>query len=339
MALRRKLRKAELRWRKNALSGLLGADELATVALEPEQGQVALAAGSRPQHFFRDKDGRRYLFKTAPDQLIAAELFASGLRARGGRACLPAGRRIVNLVDRGPTVGIVQPLIDHSGERLPLEPRRWSALQIETMLEEHPWEWVVGNLDSHVDQYVLVGPERLPFNIDWDHSLLDLDEPSPSRHDRRSAAVFPIRNLLYDDYVAGRLPLDFWGMAMQARRVSRISDAAIDALFDEHYLTLAAGGVVWADAERRRVREAVLTRKRTCGSVFDVFIEELRAERAAGARARGVPWRSARRLVSAARDAWQRFAIRVGHDRIVRPVLKAQREVLDAWYRLRRRVA
>ncbi len=100
MALRRKLRKAELRWRKDALSGLLDADELATVALEPEQGQAALAAGSRPQRFLRDKDGRRYLFKTAPDQLIAAELFASGLRARGGRACLPAGRRIVNLVDR-----------------------------------------------------------------------------------------------------------------------------------------------------------------------------------------------------------------------------------------------
>jgi hypothetical protein len=336
--VRHRLRKAELRWSRSALAGLPDDDALAQLQIEPETDAEELAAGSRPQRFFRDRAGRRYLFKTAPADHVAAEILVARFRALGGRPRLPVARRTLDLDDRGSTDGMIQPVIEHAGERLALETSEWSPLQVEAMLDEHPWEWVVGNFDTHVDQYVLVGPERLPFNIDWDHALMDLEGDAPTRHDRRSAAVFPLRNLLYGDYVAGELSLDFWGMALQARAVSRIPDAALEKLLDRHVADLEAGGVTWSEEELARVRTAVLARKRSCGRVFDAFIDDVRRERAASLRSGPNPHGPARRLASAARDAWQRFAIRIGHDRIVRPVLRVQRDVLDAWDRVRRRV-
>ena len=81
----------------------------------------------------------------------------------------------------------------------------------------------------------------------------------------------------------------------------------------------------------------MLRRKQTCARAFDVFVEGLQYERADALRSGPSRRHPLRRLASASRDAWQRFAIRIGHDHIVRPVLKAQREVLDAWDRVRRR--
>lgn len=335
--VRRRLRHAEGAWQRDVTSRLPSSSELATIALEPEVDAEELAAGSRPQRFFRDAAGRRYLFKTAPAEHVAAEILAAGLRGLGHRPRLPVARRTLDLPDRGPTSGMIQSVIEHAGERLPLEVSQWSALQIELMLQEHPWEWVIGNLDTHVDQYVLVGPERLPFNIDWDHALYDLDAAAPDRHERRSAAVFPIRNLVYDDYVAGHLSLDFWGLALQARAVTRISDDALAELLAAYGEDHAAGGAPWPDADRARVTDAVLRRKQTCAAAFDRFVEQLQEERADSLRRGPTQRHPLRRLASATRDAWQRLAIRVGHDRVVRPVLKAQRTVLDALDRVRRR--
>ncbi len=325
--VRRRLGQAESRWSERALSGLLADADLATVALAAERAPSDLAAGSRPQRFFRDPENRRYLFKSAPEEQIGAEVVAAEIRRRGGRPRLPVARRVIDLDDRGPTVGMVQPVIEHAGERLPLQAARWSALQVEAMLQEHPWEWVVGNYDSHIDQYVLVGPERIPFNIDWDHSLLDLDGERPSRHDRRSPAVFPIRNILYDDYVAGIRSLDFVGMQLQARAVTRLADAEVAAAFER-----CPG--LGDDAERARVLERVLRRKNDCAVAFDAFVDALREERAASLRVGPNPRSAPRRAASFLRDTWQRLAIRVLHDRVVRPTLKLKREALDVWDRL-----
>src|SRR6185436_16845837 len=140
------------------------------------------------------------------------------VRRLGGRPALPTIARELDLPGIGPTVGMLQPFLEHEEGGLATDATLWSDVQRELMLREHPWEWLVANLDTHVDQYVLLGPERYPFDIDWDHSLFDLEVTQLDRFTKRMPAIAPVRNALYDAYVHGRVDVDFGGVRKQARR-------------------------------------------------------------------------------------------------------------------------
>jgi hypothetical protein len=217
--VRLELRQATRELRRELFSTLPGEAELERIALQPIDAAEP-AAGSRPQTILRDVAGRRYMFKLAPPEYIAAELFAHRLRELGRRLHVPTARRELELPGLGRVTGMLQPEIPVVGA-LDNNPQRWSKLQREAMLREHPWEWLVANLDTHVDQYVLVGEHQIPINIDWDHALVDLDQTKLTRFNRRSATIAPIRNLLYSEYVLGRLKLDFLSMQLQGRRAAR----------------------------------------------------------------------------------------------------------------------
>lgn len=307
----------------------LGTDaELARVEVVPD-GCDRPDGGSRPACIMRDARGRRYFLKAATPDHVAAEIFAGEVRRLGKRPAVATAARRIEVPGLGVIDGMIQPLIDHAGERLPTDPGAWTAVQREVMLREHPWEWLVANLDTHVDQYVLLGPERVPFDVDWDHSLLDLHVQELTRVTSRNPAIPPLRNALYDAYVRGEIDLDLRGMLHQVRRVSRLDDHA-----------LARSVRAWSERcghpeeHRREVAAAFLRRKDAIGDTFRTFVRSLRAERAA----RRDPARPGPPLVEQARNAavgaWQRFVIDVLHDRAVVPYLKLQRSVIarrDAW--------
>lgn len=281
------------------------------------------SAGSRPACVMHDARGRRYFFKSAPVDLIAAEILAAEVRRLGGRPSLATAARKLELPDTGLTEGMIQPMLDHSGERLPTDPVAWSDVQREVMLREHPWEWLLANLDTHVDQYVLLGPSMVPFNIDWDHSMLDLHVEQLTRVTSRNPAVPPLRNALYDAYVRGELDLDLRGMLVEVRRVQRLDDRA-----------LARALRAWSrrcghdDEQRRTAATAFLRRKNSIARTFNSLVRSLRAERATTLHSGGsaVPMPERARL--AAVGAWQRFVIDVLHDGAVMPVLRVYRGVL-----------
>lgn len=316
--------------RADVWSSLPDEAALATLPLEIDRDASELTAGSRPQVVLRDRHARRYLFKLAPPEQIAAELFA--YRARRTLRCLhvPAARRTLSLPDLGEREGLVQPMIEHRHARLATDPSQWPALATEHLLREHPWEWLLANLDTHVDQYVLVGPHALPINIDWDHTLVDLDVEALDRFNKRSATVAPIRNLFYSEYVAGRVQGDFYGMLLEARRIdARISDRLLTSLVSRYCEELALG-----PDRRRDLCARMLRRKRALPAAFDAFVAELDHERRVArgdARSRKTP---VEEITSRAQDAWQRLAITVLHDRVVRPSLKAYRALLGAGERL-----
>lgn len=307
----------------------LGSDaELARVEVEPD-GCERPEGGSRPACIMRDARGRRYFLKAATADHVAAEIFAGEVRRLGRRPTVATAARRIEVPEIGVIDGMIQPLVDHAGERLPTDPGAWTAVQREVMLREHPWEWLVANLDTHVDQYVLLGPERIPFDVDWDHSLLDLHVQALTRVTTRNPAIPPLRNALYDAYVRGEIDLDLRGMLHQVRRVSRLDDQA-----------LVRSVRAWAERcghpeeRRREVTSALLQRKDAIGDTFRTFVRSLRAERAA----RRDPARPGPPLLEQARNAavgaWQRFVIDVLHDRAVVPYLKVQRNVIarrDAW--------
>lgn len=292
--------------------------------LELETSAEQLAAGSRPQVTFRDARGRRYLFKLAPPEHIAAEIFA--YRMRRGLRCLhvPTARRTESLPELGAQEGMIQPLIAHRNERLAPNPAEWRSVTTEYLLREHPWEWLLANLDTHVDQYVLVGPKRVPINIDWDHALQDLAVTKLDRFNMRSATVAPIRNLFYSEYVAGKVEGDFYGMLLEARRIDmRLTDSLVQTLTAQYCDELAM-----EPNGRALVIEQVLERKRNLPASFDRFVAGLELERRETLGM--VPLQRSRAEVMASRvqDAWQRIAITVLHDHVVRPGLKVYRSVL-----------
>lgn len=224
---------------------------------------------------------------------------------------------------------MLQPKIPIVGP-LDRDPQRWSKLQREAMLDEHPWEWLLANLDTHIDQYVLVGEHEVPINIDWDHSLVDLDQTVLTRFNRRSATIAPIRNLLYAEYVLGRLTLDFYGMQVRARKVADLPDAAFVELIDRHARELEL-----PDDRRLDLLERMLARKASLVSDFDALVESLRHEHLDNRGLAGTPRTWVVRAAASARDAWQRFSIVVLHTHVLRPMLRGYRSLLGALARLR----
>lgn len=323
------LRQAQRALRRELFKQLPREAELERIPLQPVR-ETGPAAGSRPQTVLLDEQGRRYLFKLAPPELIAAELFAHRVRELGGRLHVPTARRTLELPELGRVTGMLQPQIPVAGA-LDRSPELWTSLQREAMLREHPWEWLVANLDTHIDQYVLVGEERVPINIDWDHALVDLAQTSLTRFNRRSPTVAPIRNLLYSEYVLGRLNLDFYGMQLQARKAAELPDATIVELLDRH-----ADELGLTQARRLEVREQVLRRKASLVADFDALVESLRHERDDNLGVANTPRTALVRAIAHTQDAWQRFAIVVLHTHVIRPILRGYRSLLGALARTRR---
>jgi hypothetical protein len=269
-----------------------------------------------------DEAGRRYLFKLAPPELIAAELLSHRVRELGGCLHVPTARRTLELDGVGRVTGMLQPQIPVVGP-LAADPQRWSKLQREVMLREHPWEWLLANLDTHVDQYVLVGEHELPINIDWDHALVDLAQTKLSRFNRRSTTIAPIRNLLYSEYVLGRISLDFLGMQLQARKAAELPDEAIASLLDRYADELAL-----PEPRKLELRAQLLRRKASLVADFDALVESLRHERDDNFGVADRPRARVTRALAHMQDAWQRFAIIVLHPHVLRPVLRGYRAVL-----------
>ncbi len=311
------------------LARLGSPDELERLALEPEDVERP-ASGSRPACVLRDDRGRRYFFKSAPRDLVAAEILAYDVRHLGGRAAIATAARAIELPGLGLVSGMLQPFVPHAGERLPGDPRAWTELQREVMLREHPWEWLLANLDTHVDQYVLFGPDRVPLDVDWDHALLDLHIETLDRFTKRSPAIVPIRNALYDAYARGDVALGFEGMRRQLRQIARLDDRKLRASLEAWAERAGVAG-----PEKRDTIARFFRRKRTMSRTFRAFVRGLRRERLLR-RLPSQPLPFAERVWTAARDGWQRLIIDEAHDRIVVPWLRAYRRVLEVKATLRR---
>ena len=315
----RRVDRAELGVRR-LLAALPGPDELATAEVELVATEGP-SAGSRPASEATDGDGRRYFFKMAPPEHVAAEIFAFEVRALAARPTVPTAARRLALAGGAPVAGMLQPLVEHAGIRLPTDPTKWSELQREVLLREHPWEWLLGNLDTHIDQYVLVGPDRVPLNIDWDHALEDLEIDVLDRFTKRSFAIAPIRNALYDAFARGDIELNLRGLRREVRRIARLDEQPLHAAL--HDWAVRAGVT---DDRASLVAARFFARKRAIGTTFQALLTQLLHERAARRAPGSLPMRARARI--AVNDAWQRLVIDSLHDKVVIPWLRLYRRAL-----------
>jgi hypothetical protein len=311
------------------LQALPGPEDLRTA--EVSLDDAVIDAGTRPSFVVRDAAGKRYFFKLASAEHIAAEELAHAVRTLGRRPTVPSATRELDLGAAGRALGMLQPLVPHENELLPTSPEVWSALQREVLLREHPWEWLLANLDTHVDQYLLIGPDRHPLNIDWDHTLVDLGTTELTRFTKRRVTVAPIRNLLYDHYVRGELELDFEGLKREAKRVGELDDHRLLLLIARYAESLGK-----SEQEGRALGERFIERKRRVPSMFKHLIASVRLDRMRTRSTRGpVSARIARGLQA----EWQRFVVQTLHDRVMRAVFRTKKVALGWWSKARYRRA
>ena len=103
---------------------------------------------------------------------------------------------------------MLKPFIDFNvSAELDADTTQWTVEQRAVMLAEHAWEWFLDNLDTNTSQYALLGPLRLPVNIDWDRAFFSDGRSELSRFAKYKPQLPNARTFLYADYVAGKVKL------------------------------------------------------------------------------------------------------------------------------------
>ena len=305
------------RWIHRALPS---AEELARTPLRRLPSRP-LGRGTTPAALFEDDEGCAVLFRAMDSREIAAEELAQRVRAMGRRPHLPVARRTLELGDGDVRSGMVRPYLPDATP-LPRDPAEYTPLDRGYLLREHPWEWLLANLDTHAGQYLRVGPARLPINIDWDRSLTDLHLQRLDRYTRRASVLVPAINRLYDLHATGELRLRFGGLWEQVGRASSLPAGPFaDAV------RVYAEATAHPDPER--LVDAVLARQRALPGAFERLLSQLREERWRWKRSRGDGGLGVRLALAHAKDRAMRLAL-------TEPPPRLRRQLLAAWGAIRR---
>jgi hypothetical protein len=232
-------------------------------------------SGSKPLLTLRSEDGSTYAFKQCDAALAAAEEAAYELRRLGGRPGAPARVMSLDLDGAGALPGLLKPYIEFQVDHeLEADSTTWSDEQRAVMVLEHAWEWFLDNLDTNTSQYALLGPLRLPINIDWDRAFFSEGRSEFTRFTKYKAALPNARNFLYADYVAGKTRLPLWLLSQEARRIRRLPRAAMRGILERY------ASVRFEDAlEREHFVARMFIRQRGIEREVGNFMRELWSER------------------------------------------------------------
>lgn len=261
-----------------ALSNELKADQFEREdAKTLRRGESAEArAGSKPLIPLRSESGACYAFKQCEAPLAAAEEAAYALRRLGGRPAVPA-RALTLELDGETLTGMLKPFIDFDiSHELDSDTTTWTVEQRAVMVADHAWEWFLDNLDTNTSQYALLGPLRLPVNIDWDRAFFSDGRSEFTRFAKYKPQLPNARTFLYADYVEGKIKLPLWMLANEARRIRRLPVKRVRAIL-ERYAKVRFTDPAEAEAFVRRT----LIRQRGIEREVATFMRSLWSERRA----------------------------------------------------------
>src|SRR5689334_23756389 len=159
-------------------------------------------SGSKPLLTLCSAAGACYAFKQCDAPLAAAEEAAYELRRLGRRPSVPARAMTIELEGEGPLTGLLKPFIDFNiSAELEADTTTWTPEQRAVMLADHAWEWFLDNLDTNTSQFALLGPLRLPVNIDLDRAFSSDSRSELTRFAKYKPQLPNARTFLYADYV------------------------------------------------------------------------------------------------------------------------------------------
>jgi hypothetical protein len=238
-------------------------------------GPAEARSGSKPLLSLCSESGACYAFKQCDAPLAAAEEAAYELRRLGRRPSVPARAMTIELEGEGPLTGLLKPFIEFNiGAELGADSTTWTLEQRAVMLAEHAWEWFLDNLDTNTSQFALLGPSRLPVNIDWDRAFFSDSRSELTRFAKYKPQLPNARTFLYADYVAGKLELPLWMLANEARRIRRLPQKRVRKIL-ARYAKVRYSDPAEAEAFIRRT----LIRQRGIEREVGTFMRSLWSER------------------------------------------------------------
>ncbi len=259
-------------------------------------------SGSKPLLTLRSEDGKAYAFKQCEPPLAAAEEAAYRLRRLGRRPAVPARALSLDLDGSGAFPGLLKPFVEFNvSAELESDTTTWTPEQRAVMLLEHAWEWFLDNLDTNTSQYALMGPLKLPVNIDWDRAFFSDGRSELSRFAKYKPALPNARTFLYADYVAGKIELPLWLLADEARRIRRLPKAEVKKIL-AHYASIRFE----SETERERFVARARMRQRGIEREVAVFMRLLWSERRSLQHPAGGAGEWLRRRLIAFWADWQR---------------------------------
>jgi outer membrane biosynthesis protein TonB len=248
-------------------------------------GSAKELGGIKDKWILKDKRGRKFLFKPAPEgtvrSLAGQSAAAIGQLVLGPGGAVPVAAR---LTSKG--YGSVQPMLANDGpfadpgsgkhanesDFKGLSPQQLSDLQ-----NEHVLDWVLGNSDNKAANFLRLPNDRI-IGIDKEQAFkhigtgkekLDLTtklNPSPGVHQR-----------MYSMWKDGKLDLDPHAILPAIRNIERVPDAMWLARAEPYLKALQKeSGISSAQIEKKR--KAILARKNNVRKDFEAFFSSITGE-------------------------------------------------------------
>lgn len=245
--------------------------------------------GTSESYIYEDSNGDRYLFKVAKDKNVAN---VAPFRAYAQEA----GYKVQAIVDPETAVelktitlngkfGSIQRIVEKSGDADEL--KEWfhygksiSQGTIAQLQREHVSDWLLGNFDCHVKNFITDKKGRL-IGLDKEQAFKYLKKPASQKmsltyHPNSVYGEYePVYNKLFRQFADGEIDLDLNDTLPWIKRVEAISDKEYREIFREYAESLCGGKGKDAEA----LLDAIVERKKNLREDYRVFFEELLEKR------------------------------------------------------------
>lgn len=204
--------------------------EIAGMAFKVAAEQGGLKGGHLSKQVMEDAAGQRWMFKAVPkgEEYRALGDKAGGDILRAIGISTPQVHLTTQVMDGRPQFGTIQKLVDHSGQKLPSDAAQLSRQQLDDLTEAHVGRWLISDHDGKVENF-LVRKGGGVETIDLGQMYRFFPEDSLDRLYQPNAKK-PIFNEMWDDYVAGKVDLNF------QKGLERV--AKVEALPDDEFAKL-----------------------------------------------------------------------------------------------------
>lgn len=240
--------------------------------------------GTSESYIYQDSKGDKYLFKVAKDKY---KTNVAPFRAH----IQEAGYKVQYIVDPETAVdvkavtingkfGAIQRIIDKTDNAQEIKDwyfgaKKMSGSTIAQLQREHVTDWLLGNFDSHINNFVTDKHGRL-IGLDKEQAMKYIKDKkshviSVLYHPNKAYGEYePVYNKLYKAYANDAVDMDLNDVLPYIKRVEAISDKEYREIFREYAESLHGKGKA-----AEELLDEIVERKRTLRETYRTFYEEL----------------------------------------------------------------
>ena len=172
----------------------------------------------------------------------------------------------------------LQRFVEHSGQRLPIDPHQLTKQQVDQLTETQVARWLIADHDGRVNNF-LVKKSGKVMAIDFGNmfSHFPTDKLAKSYVPNWEE---PVYNRIWDAYAKGTLDVDLLPALAMVARIERMADGDYLKLIKPYVESRYLSGDIPAGLPTvERFLEAALSRKQTVRETFTSFFDGLARER------------------------------------------------------------